>query len=490
MKASLHRLRGGIHPEAHKSESGARPLATLSLPNELVVPLTQHKGPPAEPVVRVGQRVAAGEIVGRATHPHAASVHASTSGVVRAVEARPVAHPSDAAAPCVVIEVDGEHRLAHEAVPPWRELDAQRVRDRLRDLGVVGLGGAAFPSHRKLPAPGSTIATLVINAAECEPYISCDDALMRARPDEVVRGCVTLAELVGGAEPVVAIEDNKPEAAAALELAARGTRVRVVSIPARYPVGDAHQLIYAVTGIEIPAGRHATDCGVQCFNVATAYSVHRALELGEPLVRRIVTVTGHVERPQNVEALIGTPLSALLAHAGAKSGDVRHVIGGPLMGFPLPSLDAPVAKSTNCLLTLERPAREPAVMPCIRCARCADACPVGLQPHDLYYLCRAGRPEKAADYQLSACIECGACDYVCPSHIPLVARFRAGKAALAGLARDRQLAERARERYTAHEARLMLERERVEAPLEDDDASFAARAVRAAIARARSKDPE
>jgi Na+-translocating ferredoxin:NAD+ oxidoreductase subunit C len=488
--AATPRLLGGIHPEAHKSESGARPLATLPIPPELVVPLSQHKGPPAEAVVSPGQRVAAGEMVGCARHPHAASVHAPTSGVVRAVEPRPVAHPSANESLCVVIETDGEDRAHGGPVPPWRELDQERVRARLQELGVVGLGGAAFPSHRKLPPAGSPIATLVINAAECEPYISCDDALMRARPDEVVRGCETLAEIMGGAEPVVAIEDNKPEAAAALELAARGTRVRIVSIPARYPVGDAHQLIYAVTGIEIPAGRHATECGVQCFNVATAYSAHRALALGEPLVRRIVTVTGHVEQPQNVEALIGTPLGTLLAHAGAKSGPVRHAIGGPLMGFPLSSLAAPVAKSTNCLLTLERPAHGPPVMPCIRCARCADACPVGLQPHDLYYLCRAGRPEKAADYHLSACIECGACDYVCPSHIPLVAQFRAGKGALAERARVREVAERARERHTAHEARQALDRERAESPLDGEDASFAARAVRAAIERARSRDPE
>ena len=481
------RLRGGIRPDTHKRESGAAPLVALPMPPELVIPLAQHKGPPAEADVRAGDRVRACEAVGRAAHPDSLAVHSPASGVVRAVELRAVVHTDGEhkRQMCIVIETDGDAAAPRAPAPDWRDCSVDEIAARLRQSGVAGLGGAAFPSHRKLPLAGIPVHTVVINAAECEPYITCDEALMRHRPDEIVRGALVLSRLMGGAAPLLALEDDKPEAAASVEAAARGTAVRIAIVPARYPVGAAHLLVYALTGIEIPAGRHAAEYGVQCFNVATACAIHRALDLGEPLARRVVTIAGRVARPQNVEAPIGTPLSVLLDHAGRLAGRMSYSVGGPLMGCPVDTLEAPVVKSTNCLLTLPTPERAERVMPCIRCARCADACPVGLQPHDLWRFCRAGRTAKASEYGLAACIECGACDYVCPSRIPLVAQFRVGKASIAQEARSAAAAARSRERFEAHEKRVARAESDALEPLEGADDRVVQDAVRAALERAR-----
>ncbi|MFZ5484586.1 MAG: electron transport complex subunit RsxC [Pseudomonadota bacterium] len=454
---------GGLHPAEHKAESSGAAIVVAPLSARYVVPLRQHAGTPAKALVRVGDRVLRGQPIGAPAGYISAAVHAPTSGIVRAVEPAPVAHPSGLFDTCVTLESDGlDEGMAFQPIP-WRDLPPGEVRARLEGMGLVGLGGAVFPSHVKL-APGPVaIDTLILNGAECEPWITCDDRLMRERAGDVLRGAEVMRHLLGARELLVGIEDNKPEAVAAMRPAAEAVGAKLVVVPTRYPSGGAKQLIQLLTGLEVPAGQLSTDIGIQVFNVATAYALWRAVSLGEPLISRIVTITGRVARPGNYEARLGTPLSELLALAGGELPDAHgHVIGGPLMGFAVNNLNAPVAKGVNCLIVTD-PVNFPprtVAMPCTRCGLCAQACPASLSPFELYLFAKAKNLDKAQAYHLPDCIECGCCSYVCPSHIPLVDFFRFAKGELAARKRDKQAAEAARER---HEFRgLRLEREKQE----------------------------
>ena len=461
----LFRFPGGVKPVSHKEASAAAPITQAPLPELLVVPFRQSATGSAAIQVVAGEVVLKGQIIGVAEGAFGAAVHAPTSGVVRAVESRRLPHPSGLAAPCAVIEPDGAERWVElSPLEPFNS-DPELLRAKIRDAGIVGLGGAAFPSHVKAK---TAIETLVINGAECEPWITCDDRLMRERADEIVAGACILGRLMGARRILFGVEDNKPAAAAALRAAVGGNNscdveaMQVISVPTLYPAGGEKQLIRVLTGIEIPYGKLGPDFGVQCFNVGTAHAVARAVLHGEPLISRIVTLAGNFTRPGNLEVLIGTPIDALLAQGGPKPDTDRVVMGGPMMGFTLHDTSVPVVKASNCLLAMS-PALfppPPPEMPCIRCGACTRACPVVLQPHELYWYARAKNFGKTQEYHLFDCIECGCCAYVCPSRIPLVDYYRFAKSEIRAREREKFAADLARERYEFRQFRE--EREKTE----------------------------
>jgi electron transport complex protein RnfC len=461
--ATLFKFRGGVKPASHKDESTHAPIARAPLPLRLVVPLRQSAGSTPRPLVTAGQKVLKGERIGAPEGNFSAAIHAPTSGTVLAVESRMLPHPSGLSVSCVVIEPDGEERWIERVPVNYAAETPDALRNLLRDSGIVGLGGATFPSHIKLkPGAAGRIDTLIINGAECEPWITCDDLLMRERAEGIVRGIAILRHVVAAGRVLVGIEDNKPQAIAALRAAAQSAGVEVVPVPTRYPAGGEKQLIRVLTGIEIPYGRLGTEFGVQCFNVATAYSVHRAVEHGEPLVSRIVTLTGNVERPGNYEVPIGTPIDELLRLVAPKGDTDRFIMGGPMMGFTLPRTDLPVTKAANCILAAS-PALFPPQgpeMPCIRCGACTRACPAELQPHELYWFSRAKNFGKAQEYGIFDCIECGCCAYVCPSNIRLVDYYRFAKTSMRALEREKAASDAARARFEFRNQRE--EREKAE----------------------------
>jgi electron transport complex protein RnfC len=460
----LFSFKGGVKPASHKSESADCAIRPAPLPARLIVPLRQSAGAAAQCLVEVGQKVAKGERIGAAEGAFSSAAHAPTSGTVVDIGPQPIPHPSGLAAPCVVIEADGEDRWGERTPLAWRDAAAETLRNFIRDAGIVGLGGATFPSQIKLnPGESGRIPTLVINGAECEPWITCDDRLMRERAAGILAGAAIMRHLVGAERVLVGIEDNKPQAVEAMRAAAAAhAGVEVVAVPTRYPAGGEKQLIRVLTGIEIPYGKFGAQFGVQCFNVGTAYAVHRAIEHGEPLLSRLVTLTGNVAQPGNYEVPIGTPIETLLPLAAPRGDTDGYLMGGPMMGFALPRLDVPVVKSSNCVIATS-PALfppPPPEMPCIRCGACARACPAELQPFELYWHARAKNFGKAQEYHVFDCIECGCCSFVCPSRIRLVDYFRFAKTSIRARERDKQAADEARERYEFRLARE--EREKAE----------------------------
>jgi H+/Na+-translocating ferredoxin:NAD+ oxidoreductase subunit C len=464
MIRSLFTFHGGVKPKANKEDSARLPIATPPLPSLLVVPLHQHIGGIPHPLVKTGRKVLKGERIGAADGNFSSAVHAPTSGTVTAVEARLMSHASGLSALCVVIEPDGEERWGEIETIDYRSASPGAIRDFLRDAGVVGLGGAVFPSHLKLkPGHDKPTETLVLNGAECEPYITCDDALMRAQPEIIVKGGAIMRHLLQARQVLIGIEDNKPDAVESMRAAVArlGENMEVIAVPTRYPAGGAKQLIRVLTGIEVPHGVRSTDYGVQCFNVATAYSIWYTLERGQPLISRIVTVAGNVEEPRNYDVLIGTPMAELVAHARPRPDTNRYIMGGPMMGFTLPGLAAPVVKATNCVIAASHTVfpTPPPEMPCIRCTACVDACPADLQPHELYWFARSRNFGKAQEYFLFDCIECGCCAYVCPSHIPLVDYYRFAKSEIWAREREKAAADAARERFELRTERLEREKQ-------------------------------
>lgn len=452
MLQKLFKFKGGIKPAYNKQQSVTEPIAQAPLPTRLVIPLHQSIGGTPRPVVAVGDHVLKGQLIGEADGWISAAVHASTSGTVVAVGPRIVPHPSGLPIDCVVIAPDGEDRWIDHQPLDYKSMEPEAVREYLQQSGVVGLGGAVFPSHAKLtPSQTVPMAELVINGAECEPWITCDDLLMRERADEIVAGIGLFRDLLQPQKVLIGIEDNKPEAIAAMTAAvkAAGETHEVIAVPTLYPAGGAKQLIRVLTGKEVPAAKRSTDLGVQCFNVATAWAAWRAVAHGEPVISRIVTLTGNTERPRNWEVRIGTPIDELLKLAGPRADTDGVIMGGPMMGFLIPAPDVPVIKATNCLIahspTLFPP--KPPEMPCIRCGECARACPHELQPFELYWWSRAKNFGKAQEYNLFDCIECGCCSYVCPAHIPLVQYFRFAKSEIWAREKDRKMAEGAKERF-------------------------------------------
>ncbi len=481
---NLFKFKGGVKPPTNKTQSLGRPIAVAPLPSRLVVPLHQSIGGTPRPVVQAGDQVLKGQLIGEADGWISAAVHAPTSGTVVEVAMHVQPHPSGLDALCVVIEPDGRDAWTERQPVDYRALAPEEVRERLQQAGVVGLGGAVFPTHGKLtPSKTVPMEELVINGAECEPFITCDDLLMRERADEVVRGIGIFRDLLQPKKVLIGIEDNKPEAAAAMRAAvqALGESFEVVQVPTLYPAGGAKQLIRVLTGKEVPASKRSTDLGVQCFNVATAYTAWRALAHGEPVVSRLVTVTGNVAEPCNYEVLIGTPMAEVLKLGRPHPDTDGIVMGGPMMGFLVPDDQVPVVKATNCLIAhSERlfPPKAPE-MPCIRCGSCARACPHELQPFEMYWFARAKNFGKTQEYHIFDCIECGCCSFVCPSRIPLVQYFRFAKSEIWAREREKKAADTAKTRFEFKQ--LREEREKAEK---------AEKLARAAAAQAAKKAAE
>jgi Na+-translocating ferredoxin:NAD+ oxidoreductase subunit C len=488
----LFKFNGGVKPAYNKEASTGLSIAIPPLPGQLVIPLHQSIGGVPRPLVKAGEYVLKGQRIGAADGNVSSAVHASTSGTVLAVEMRLMPHTSGLSALCVVIEADGKDQWIDHAPLPWRSMSPAEVRDILRDSGVVGLGGAVFPSYLKVnPGKKGNLDTLVINGAECEPFITCDDMQMRERPDGIVRGAGILRDLTKATRVLIGIEDNKPEAIASMQAAVARTgerNITVVAVPTRYPAGGAKQLIRVLTGIEVPHGERSTDYGVQCFNTGTAHAIYDALELGRPMVSRIVTVAGNVRQARNYEALFGTPMKDLVALCGPLPDSDRVIMGGPMMGLLMPDDSVPVVKAANCVLVGSKALfpPPPPEMPCIRCGECAKACPSDLQPFEMYWFARAKIFGKTQEYHLFDCIECGCCAYVCPSRIPLVDYYRFAKSEIWAREVEKESADVARQRY---EFRLLREEREKQEKAAKLAAKTAAGREKAAAAIAEAEKP-
>ena len=496
------RLTGGIRLLANKAQSTAEPILRGLVPPELVIGLHQHRGTSATPIVEVGQRVAKGEPIAVPGPGASTGVHASSSGRVRAIEERLI--PTGARlqnAVCVVIETDGEDLPYREATASTWPSDRAAQLELVRRAGIAGLGGAAFPTAAKLEGVAGRCKALIVNGAECEPYISCDDALMREAPEDIVLGVLRMAELVDAPLAIIVIERDKPRAIQAIGDAARALgdpRLRIAEVPTIYPAGGERQLVELLTGEEVPSGEYPISIGYVCQNVGTAYALQRLASSGEPLTSRIVTVTGlGVARPRNVEVPIGTPIGWLIEQCGGYRGDVARLIhGGSMMGYALPSDDLPVTKATSCVLAAA--ADEIRVdfeeWACIRCGECASVCPARLQPQELVVAAVARDFEDLDTLGLDDCIECGCCDVVCPSHIVLTERFRAAKRAFAQHARRLALSSEAEARHKRRVRRLeataedsRAAQEALKANVRADDEAERRRAIQAAVERARQR---
>ena len=474
---------GGIHPAERKELSNRTPIQQAPLPKRLVLPLGQHIGAVAEPCVVVGQRVRKGEKIAEANGFVSAPLHAPTSGTVSFIGPQPYPHASGMLAPAVVIDSDGLDEWV-DLTPhgDYRHMASAELLALIRESGISGLGGAGFPTAVKLTArPTQKIHTLIINGTECEPYITADDLLMRERAGELISGIDILVQLIQPDQVLIGIEDNKPEAIAAVRSACSERSYQVRVFPTKYPSGGEKQLIQILTGVEVPSGGLPADIGILCQNVGTCTAIHDAVVLGKPLISRITTLTGEaLARPGNVEALLGTPVGELLEFAGLDTSKLnRLIMGGPMMGFTLPSLEVPLIKTSNCLLAstaVELPPPPPA-MPCIRCGECAEACPASLLPQQLHFFALGQEHEQLKAHNLFDCIECGACAYVCPSSIPLVQYYRAAKAEIRELEQKQLKAEHSKQRFEQRQERLRRAEEQKEAERK-------ARAEKAARAKA------
>lgn len=505
MTRPLFEFPGGVHPPMHKERSTREHIAAAPCPPHLVLPLHQHIGDAAVPTISVGDRVLKGERIARAEGYVSVALHAPTSGTIRAITDAPVPHPSGLPAPCIVLEADGEDRWAErQPIEDYTKMSPSHLRNVVRDAGIVGLGGAGFPSFIKLnPGTHQGVDLLIVNGIECEPYITCDDMLMRERSDQILAGIRIMRHALQARHVVIAVEDNKEIAYATLVKVAaqRQDDVEIVMLPTVYPQGSEKQLIEVLTGKEVPKNGLPIHIGIVVQNVATAAAIHRALVLGEPLISRIVTITGSgVGRPRNMEVRIGTPIRQLLEWCDGPTPQTERVImGGPMMGFTVPSLDAPVIKTTNCILAATEGdlARNGPVLPCIRCGACAEACPASLLPQQLYWFARAKDFEQVQAHNVFDCIECGCCAYVCPSNIPLVHYYRFAKTEIWSQETEKEKADVARRR---HEFRLeRMEREKADkadrhkkkrdelGTAASTDSSSGAQAVQAAVERAQAR---
>lgn len=457
---------GGIHPPEHKTQSLERGLGELPLPPAIVLPVSQHLGAPAEPIVAVGEKVLKGQLIATGNEMISANVHASTSGTVTAIEDRPLPHPSGMGGLCIVLKPDGADQWTSlDGCEDYTQLETPVLLEKIQAAGIAGMGGAGFPTAVKLGSP-LPITTLIINGTECEPYITADDMLMQTHGSDIVRGIKLLSFLLKEPrEILIGIEDNKPRAIARMQEAVKQAgdeRMEVVPLPTKYPSGGEKQLVQMLTGREVPSGKLPAHLGVVCQNVATVRAAYRAVRFGEPLIERITTVTGNAFADQrNVHLRLGTPIEFVLQQQGYDAEQAsRLVMGGPMMGFSIVNAEAPVIKTTNCLLApslAEAPPPGPA-QACIRCGMCAEACPASLLPQQLYWYARAQDHDRLQAHNVFDCIECGACSYVCPSQIPLVQFYRAGKGEIRRHDAEKKHADRARKRFELHKQRVEEEK--------------------------------
>jgi len=456
---------GGLHLDTHKTESSGFAPLVASIPETLIFPLFMRNGQDAQAVVEAGQYVLKGQILARDPANLTPPLHASSSGLIAAIETRALPHPSGLSGRCIVLNTDGmDQTLEASAIGEnYADYPLDALLRHIHEAGIVGMGGAGFPTDIKLRGGGArAIDTLILNGAECEPYITCDDMLMRYHPEEVIGGARILMHILGlSGNCLIGIENDMPEAIASLEHTLQNeaySGIAITPVAAIYPTGGEKQLIKALTGREVPSGGIPANVGVVCQNVATAAAVYRAIVHGEALTSRIVTVTGvGVSQPANLVVRIGTPIGDLVKQCGGYTHRAeRLILGGPMMGWALPSDELPITRAANCVLVQDMaamPNHNTSALPCIRCGECAQACPVSLLPQQMHWYCRSENLPRIEEYRVMDCIECGCCNYVCPSHIPLVQYFRAAKSLLFTQAKDRNKAEHARIRFEARQAR-------------------------------------
>ncbi|RYV04032.1 electron transport complex subunit RsxC [Shewanella sp. OPT22] len=461
---------GGIHPLENKHLSNKSNIDRLPLAEEFVIPVPTV-GQNCILKFAVGDRVLKGESLteGNGHLP----AHAPTSGTIKAIEPRASNHPSAFSVLSVVLSADGKDEWLESINAPSEELSNEQMLTRIRESGIAGMGGAAFPSHIKLN-PISDIELVIINGIECEPYITSDDRLMREHAEDILKGMTYIDALLDPLRFIIAIEDNKPEAAKAMNIAlakfgtlASKARARVTVVPTKYPSGGEKQLIQILTGKEVPSGGIPAQLGIVVHNVGTAMAIGEAIDQRKPLIERVVTITGeNVTKPGNYWVPIGTPIEHLLNSAGVRDkSNVKLIVGGPMMGHMQIDLSAPILKGSNCIIapSISEFTTESNERACIRCGECAVACPAGLLPQQLFWHSKAEEYDKAASYNLKDCIECGCCNYVCPSDIPLVEYYRVAKSAIRKEEQEKIAAEQAKKRFDARLERLEKEkREREE----------------------------
>ncbi|MEM0554856.1 MULTISPECIES: electron transport complex subunit RsxC [Aeromonas] len=480
---------GGIHPADNKLQSSQSPVEQAGLPPRLIIPVRQHAGAAGDLLVQVGDKVKKGQPLTRYARGRVVPVHASTSGTITEIANHTVAHPSGLDDLCVILTPDGEDEWGElDGKPDYWNLERGELLERIQQAGIAGLGGAVFPTHSKLDGRGQLTEILIVNGLECEPYITTDDRLMQQYADEIMDGIRVLKHLLKPKLTLIGVEDNKPEAITELTRHATDEDVLVKTVPTKYPSGGAKQTIELLTGRQVPKGGRAVDIGIMVLNVATVFAIKRAIIDGEPLIERIVTLTGDsFKKPGNAWVRLGTPVRWLLQRFELQpEADQRVIMGGPMMGFTLPHAMVPVVKATNCLLAptqAELPAPGPE-QACIRCSACADACPASLLPQELYWYSKAKEYDKAEKLNLMDCIECGACAWVCPSEIPLVQYYKIAKDDIREARAEAEKAERAKQRFEAKQARF----EREKAAREARHAEAAAQR-RQAMTAAGGEDP-
>ncbi|ELP5728661.1 electron transport complex subunit RsxC [Vibrio vulnificus] len=456
---------GGVHPAENKRQSNQQPLVHAALANEIVLPLKQHIGKPGNILVNVGDHVLKGQLLTQSNAGFTLPIHASTSGTITAIETRTVAHPSGLSEMCVVITPDGQDTWCEkQPVVDYSQQNSDYLLDVIRMAGISGMGGAGFPTTKKIQSGLGRTEILIVNAAECEPYITADDKLLQEHAEEVLQGIEIVEHILQPKLTIIGVEDNKPEAIKALESAAQNKDIVIRVIPTKYPSGGEKQLIKVLTNKEVPAGGIPADIGILVQNVGSLYAIKRAVIDGEPMVNRVVTLTGNTfETPRNVWVPLGTPVHALLEQFGYQADKKlpRLIMGGPMMGFSLPHANVPITKTSNCILAPTRKEISPAgyEMECIRCGACAEACPASLLPQQLQWHAKAEEFDKCEELNLKDCIECGACAFVCPSEIPLVSYYRQAKAEIRTRAQEADAAERAKLRFEEKKARMEREKE-------------------------------
>jgi len=521
---------GGIHPPEQKALTASKPIKQLPLPKQLIIPLQQHIGRQGDLLVKVGVQVLKGQPLTQSSNPMAVPIHAPTSGIISAIKKSVIAHPSGLSELCIFLDVDGEDTwLTRKICHDYTKLSQQDIIHKIADAGIAGMGGAGFPTHIKVNAKPE-INFLIINAAECEPYITADDLLMREHSDAIVDGIKILAQVLNPAFILIGIEDNKPQAIKALQHAAKDVeKIKVCVLPTKYPTGGEKQLIKVLTGKEVKSGALPIHSGIVMQNVATCFAISDAVINDIPLIRRVVTLAGQaLSKPQNVWALIGTPVSHLLEQTGFTNEYENSAItntsianppvanppvtsppvimGGPLMGFSILNEQVPIVKTSNCILAPSKAEMPSAFadksneVECIRCGQCAEVCPSQLLPQELQWSAKAKDHQQLSKLNLFDCIDCGACAYVCPSQIPLVQYYRIAKAEIRQQQQLDIKAEKAKARFEAR--KLRLEKEKIareekhkkaaaarKAMLDKKaaDGSSASSAVAAALARVKAK---
>jgi Na+-translocating ferredoxin:NAD+ oxidoreductase subunit C len=427
---------GGVHPADNKYLSARKPTISAAIPPRAIIHLSQHIGAPAKPIVVVGQEVKKGEKIGEAAGFVSAPVHASIAGKVVAIGNFP--HPLGTDMQAIVIENDGsdEWVAGLKENPDYNLLTPDELKKIIQEAGIVGMGGATFPTHVKLSPPKEKpITTVILNGAECEPYLTADHRYMLERPHDVLNGLKILMRILNVQQGYIGIEANKSDAIKIMtEVSADSPEIKVLPLKVKYPQGAEKMLIQAVTGKIVPAGGLPMDVGTLCLNIATTTAIYDAVRYGWPLIERSVTVTGHgVKNPQNLLARVGTPFSQLIQEAGGIMDDAAKVVaGGPMMGVSQYTLDVPVIKGTSGILVF--PKSEVSLQPygqCIRCGRCIDACPMKLQPSFIGIYVERGRYEDAKEFNLLDCFECGCCTFICPANRPMIQWVKKAKKELA-----------------------------------------------------------